>query len=512
MNWDRKTDVLVVGYGLAGAVAAIEAHAAGAKVLIVEKSQYPGGCSILSGGFVLCADNVDEAIKYLQALSGGRVDPTLIISFARGLVQNEEYLRRLAEINGGKVKVYGRNEEKRQPVINRYPFEGRETFYTALVQEIPGFSGGFPWVQRLLPGGVNLMKTVMDHVQQHHIEVLFSAPAKRLITDTGGIVSGLIVRTSSGEIAVQARRAVVLACGGFEHNEWLQMQYLQGIPFYSIAPLTHTGDGILMAQKVGAALWHMWHVHGSYGFKFPEFPVAFRHVFSGPRNPKRVMPWIVVDKFGRRYMNEYHPAPQDTGHRPMEIYDPDIPDYPRIPSFLIYDEVGRRRGRIAHPLSLGEHVYDWSEDNLEEVRRGWIVSSDTIGGLALKITEMSVSGGRMDPKELETTVSRWNTCVDRNQDWLKRPAGTMLSIKSSPFYAVPVWPTISNTQGGPVHNDGQQVMDALGEPIPRLYSAGELGSFYAHLYQLSGNLGECLSSGRVAGMRAASEQPLPECD
>jgi len=73
---------------------------------------------------------------------------------------------------------------------------------------------------------------------------------------------------------------------------------------------------------------------------------------------------------------------------------------------------------------------------------------------------------------------------------------------------VPVWPIISNTQGGPVHNEAQQVIDAFGEPIPRLYCVGELGSFFAHLYQLSGNLGECLLSGRVAGRHAALEPPV----
>jgi predicted oxidoreductase len=86
----------------------------------------------------------------------------------------------------------------------------------------------------------------------------------------------------------------------------------------------------------------------------------------------------------------------------------------------------------------------------------------------------------------------------------------MLPIEVPPFYAVPVWPIITNTQGGPVHNDKQQVIDALGEPIPRLYCAGEIGSFFAHLYQLAGNLGECLSSGRMAGKHAAGETLLPQ--
>lgn len=512
MKWDKETDVVVVGYGLAGAVAAIEAHNSGAKVLILEKSQYPGGCSILSGGYVLCADDVDQATKYLEKMSGDRVHKGLIRPFAQGLVDNEQYIRQLAEINDGKAKTYGRDEEKGWPITYRYPFEGSSTFYTVTIQEIPGFSGKLPWVQRLRPNGVNLMKMVMDHVEHKHIETLFSTPAKRLITNASNTVTGLVAQSADGELSIRTRRAVILACGGFEQNEWLQLQYLQGKPFYSMAPLTHTGDGIVMAQKVGAALWHMWHVHGAYGFKFPEFPIAFRHPFAGARNPKRIMPWIVVDKFGERYMNEYQPAGQDTGHRAMEIFDPDMPGYPRIPSFLILDEVGRKRGRIAQPLSLGQYAYDWSEDNLAEVQRGWIVAADSLDELARKIKGMDMNERRADPKELKATLSKWNECVKTGKDWLNRPAGTMLPIEVPPFYAVPVWPIISNTQGGPVHNEKQQVIDPFDEPISRLYSAGELGSFFGHLYQLTGNLGECVSSGRVAGKYAAAENALPRYD
>ena len=387
MKWDEDVDVVVVGYGLSGGISAIEAHDAGAKVLIVEKSQYPGGLSILSGGHVLCADDAEKATKYLHVTSGGRVDKDLVLTFAQGLAENEAYLRRLAEFNGGRVKAYGRGDEKEYTETYRYPFEGANTFYTALILEVPGFSGKFPWVQRLRASGVNLMKTVMDHIETRKINVLYSTPAKRLFTDTNGSVIGLLAGSARGDISIHARRAVILACGGFEQNEWLLAQYVQGKPFFPMAPQTHTGDGVLMAQKVGAALWHMWHLHGSYGFKFSEFPIAFRHPFAGARNPKRVMPWIVVDKYGSRYMNEYQPAGQDTGHRAMEIYDPDMPGYSRIPSFLIFDEQGRKRGRIAQPLSLGDYFYDWSEDNLAEVKKGWILSANTIGELALKIKE-----------------------------------------------------------------------------------------------------------------------------
>ena len=81
----------------------------------------------------------------------------------------------------------------------------------------------------------------------------------------------------------------------------------------------------------------------------------------------------------------------------------------------------------------------------------------------------------------------------------------MIPIEAPPFYAVPVWPIVTNTQGGPVHDARQQIIDAFGKPIPRLYAAGELGSIWGHIYLLGGNLGECLTSGRTAGRNAAAE-------
>lgn len=502
-KWDLETDVLVVGYGLAGAVAAITAHDAGARVAICEKGEYPGGQSILAGGGVKCVNNVDAATTYLTRTQAERIDSSLIRPFAEGLAENEAYLTELATINRARIKVMSSAQGLFEGV---YPFPGQDAFYNVRVAEIPGFKG-YPWVQTQA-AGVNLMKLVFDHVEKRSIPKHLATPVLRLITDADGVVAGALVEKLGQSFTVGARKAVILACGGFEQSTWLQKQYLQGLPFYSMAPLTHTGDGILMAQKVGAALWHMWHVHGSYGFKLPEFPIAFRHPFGGSRNPKRIMPWIVVDKFGYRYMDEYHPAAQDTNHRPMELLDPNIPGYPRIPSFLIFDEAGRKRGPIAHPLAIGGHVYDWSKDNSREIKKGWILQATTIKKLAQKIKDLPDSAGLMDYEVLEATVAGWNEIVRTGKDLFHRAPGTMAPIQEPPFYAIPTWPIITNTQGGPVHNVRQQVLDPFDEPIPHLFSVGELGSFFSHLYELGGNLGECLSSGRVAGKYAAAEEPL----
>ena len=66
---------------------------------------------------------------------------------------------------------------------------------------------------------------------------------------------------------------------------------------------------------------------------------------------------------------------------------------------------------------------------------------------------------------------------------------------------------ILNTQGGPKRNVKAQIVDPDDKPIPRLYSAGELGSMYSFLYNGGGNVGECLAFGRIAGRNAAAEKP-----
>ncbi|MBI2953899.1 MAG: FAD-binding protein [Chloroflexi bacterium] len=502
-TWDLETDVLVIGYGLAGGVAASIAHDGGSDVLILEKNEYPGGCSIFAGGSAKCVEDAEAAREYLTVLSAGRVDDEVISAFAQALAENEDFIRQLAQVNGAELKRIPNTQ-------GSYPYPGRETWYSLRIAKIPGFEG-FPWMRCFLsPAGVNLIKLAMDNVESRGIPAMLSTPVRRLETDDSGVVIGAVAEKEGRELAVRARQAVVLATGGFEQSEWMRKQYLQGMPFFSMAPLTHTGDGIMMSQKVGAALWHMWLVHGSYGFKFPEYQLAFRHPFSGYRNPKRKMSWIVVDKMGSRYMNEYPPAPQDLPHRAMEIFDPDLPGYPRIPSLMIFDEVGRKREAIAQPLAFPGYEYNWSEDNSAEIERGWIIKANSIAELADAIKErFPENEGRMDAEQLEASVREWNMCVETGKDRFNRPPGSMMALATPPYYAAQVWPIITNTQGGPVHNAKQQVMDPFGQPIPRLYAVGELGSFFGHLYQLGGNIGECFTSGKIAGQNAAKETRLP---
>jgi succinate dehydrogenase/fumarate reductase flavoprotein subunit len=197
-------------------------------------------------------------------------------------------------------------------------------------------------------------------------------------------------------------------------------------------------------------------------------------------------------------MSEYQPNTQDTAVRPLQYYDPVTQRFPRNPAFMICDEAGRKMYPLGKATSNDEGIrYTWSDDNLREVELGILKRADTLTELA------RVLG--IDAATVQHSVTRWNAMCERGaDDDCGRPGGTMTPISTPPFYGAPVWATLSNTQGGPVHDAEQRVIDVYGQPIPRLYSAGELGSSFGHLYLSGGNIAECFVTGRIAGQNAAA--------
>jgi len=202
----------------------------------------------------------------------------------------------------------------------------------------------------------------------------------------------------------------------------------------------------------------------------------------------------------------------------VDHYDTQSLKFPRIPCYAIFDETSRLRGPISRLAGLGSagSGYQWSKDNGTEIKKGWILEGRTLAELAKSLS--------MTPAILDETVARWNRDVKNHTDTLyhrpilspqkDRPeykdfVQPVLSaaIDRPPFYAMELYPCLLNTQGGPRRNEAAQILDPFGQPIPRLYSAGELGSMWGMIYQGAGNISECFVFGRIAGKNAAAERP-----
>ncbi|MFH1486512.1 MAG: FAD-binding protein, partial [Chloroflexota bacterium] len=342
-------------------------------------------------------------------------------------------------------------------------------------------------------------------IASRNIPVLGETPGAHLITE-GGEGRGVVARRGGKDIRIKASRAVILTCGGFEFNEWMKQNYLRAYPVHFTGNPANTGDGITMAMEIGTKLWHMNCASWRVVLKFPECPSAFstqRHETSS----------IFVDKRGNRFSSERYKV-HSFGYE-LTNYDCYAMTYPKIPAFWVFDEnrrklcpLGSYSGASNPPGGVpGDCFYVWDEDNTKEIDRGWIMKSDTIEGLAKQIMADPDDKGLLRRGALEATVKRYNEFCHNGEDQdFHKHTDWLQPLENPPYYAVKLWPGGPNTQGGPKRNARAQVMRVDETPIPRLYSAGELGSVWSMLYQGAGNLGECIAFGRIAGANAAAEK------
>jgi len=487
-------DVIVVGFGYAGGVAAIAAHDAGARVLLLEKQPDPGGISVTSAGGVRCTRDPEAALRYLLATNGETTPEPVLRRLAEGMAEMERFVGDLARKLGAVSAM--------RPASGNYPFPGADAFGFVNIDAVPGFEPArdLPTV-RGSPAGARLFEVVRANVASRNIELRLGVAAERLLVEHGRVVG---VRVGGETIRA---KAVILATGGFEGAPDLQRQFWSMNPVLSAAVRSNTGDGLRMAQSAGAALWHMWHYHGSYGFKHPDpaYPFGVRlkrlpdwRADQGLREDV-TMSWILLDRSGRRFMNEYEPYMQDTGHRALEGMDFTRLQTPRIPALLLVDAPGLARYPLSAPTWHDAEVAGRFADAKPQD------FDDAILHRFASLPDMATHF-EINPDTLAASIAEWNALADSGaEDCFGRPPNGRAPIATAPFFAAPVVPIVSNTQGGPAHDEQQRVLDAFGAPIPGLYEAGEIGSVFGHIYMSGGNLAECFVGGRIAGQNAAGE-------
>ncbi|MFH1031680.1 MAG: FAD-binding protein [Chloroflexota bacterium] len=506
IRWHEETDLIVVGYGCAGAVAALTAYDAGMEALILEKQESDNHItnSYMSAGAFISPSNAKQAEQYMRYLCRVSTNlywtpPDVIHIWAKYAVENKKWMENIGahtelDIHGGEHNVPGT--------------ESMDTY------QVRGM-------------GPRMMSLLSEQIKNRGIRVFYGASAEELLTNSRGEVIGVKVRQRNPEksINIRSRRAVVLATGGFEFNEEMKLNYLKVYPTYFTGSPANTGDGIRMALTIGAELWHMNCCSATLAMKFPGIAPALPPQYLGKlwRLPgSSVLPgfagqgwgtniaerlatlpgFIIADRYGKRYFNEVFK--RHTAYYELANFDSNKLLYPRAPSYWIFDRKRLQDSPLA-PGSLGatgpSGFYKWSSDNSAEIARGWIKQGDSIKKLATKLG--------MEPQTLKDTINTYNHYCKQKLDMeFGRIPESLVPLENPPYYAVELWPGGPNTQGGPRRNAKSQILRPGGSVIPRLYSAGELGSIYGMLYPMGGgNLAECIVFGRIAGEQANKERP-----
>ncbi|MBN1190141.1 MAG: FAD-dependent oxidoreductase [Dehalococcoidales bacterium] len=491
-KWDMEYDVVVAGNGGSGISAAVTAHDLGSSVIILEKAPHPGGGQTRTSGLgAAFATDPEGAAQYLYAASSNgleNADGSGRISVTP-LEDCRVFMQEMA-LTPQWLKSMGIDHNIRTGSSAFYPFPGADSFGHVVMKG---------WGQRFL-------EVMQDHLDKRGIRVLYATPAVELIQDPmTREIAGVYALREGQKIAVKARKGVVLCTGGFEFDEEMKANYLRPYPMKFSGWPYNTGDGIKMAQKAGADLWHMNTICGYLNIWVPESPTAWLLRF-------RYGVW--VNKYGRRYTNEGTKLNHNWWLKFFD-YDLDEPGYLDVPTYMLFDDNERQMGAISgncstdpqhvlgiqsYPAELGGVPEGWSRDNLREVAKGWIKKADTIEELA------GMLGNRMDHSVLKETIERYNSFCAQGKDLdYNRDADTMRPVSTPPFYACVLYPGGINTLGGPRRNGYGQVLDPYKQVIPRLLSAGEMGSICGNLYAIGGlNAGEMLASGRLAGKTAAA--------
>ena len=468
-----ECDVLVIGFGCAGAAAAFEAASAGASVIVLERASGPGGSAAQSGGEIYLGggtavqracgfdDDADAMFAYLQAALGPHADTEKLRLYCDGSVEHFEWFR--ARGVPFEPSLYD-TPAWMAPTKDGLMWLGENAWpYSSIARPAPrGHRPPAP----LFAGGL-LMEKLAAAVRGAGAVTHTDTRASSLVVDGSGRVTGAVTRKFGEPVRYRARRGVVLTTGGFVDNEEMLGHHAPVLLGHGkVSDGLDDGSGIVMAQAVGAATRRM----SSVQIALTALPAALAR-------------GLLVNALGQRFVNE--------DVYPGRFSEAAVRHQP-APYWAIIDEKGYE---------------DISADDLWGVRPKY--AAETLAELE---TELGMPSGA-----LETTVSTYNRYAAAGDDpyfhkdpkWLRplTPPFAALDPRDGFFGLASETGVSGFTLGGLATTVDGAVLSVSGAPIPGLYAAGRASSgLHGDGYVSGTSIGDGTFFGRRAGRAAAGER------
>ena len=547
-------DLLVVGSGT-GMAAALAAHECGLTVLIVEKSSYVGGSTARSGGALWlpaspilekkqAGDTVERAETYLRSVVDGSAPANRSTGYLQNVTGTVEMLRRTTPIRLAWAKDYsdyhpeepggtsagrtcecrplntailGEHRTRLRPgvmevkipmptttadyrwmnLMTRVPWRGLPTIAKRLGQGVGGLLIG----RRYVAGGQALAAGLFAGVVRAGIPIWTDTALHRLTTE-GGRVTGAVVGHDGREVTVTARRGVVLAAGGFDHNMAMRWKFQSESlgDHLSLGADTNTGDAIQAAQDLGAAIDLM-----DQAWWFPAVAALPGSAPSVLLAERSLPGSLIVDQDGTRFANEA----TDYMSFGQLVLERERSGNPVDSMWIVFDQqyrnsyvfAGELFPRMPLPQSWYEAGIAHRSDDLAELAGKVGVPETGFVATMTRFNEMSRAG-------YDAEFERGSSAYDRYYgDPTIKPNPNLRALDRPPFYAVKMALSDLGTCGGLRADERARVLREDGRAIGGLYAIGNTAAnAFGNTYPGAGaTIAQGLVYGYIAARHAAGE-------